>query len=96
MRSTLHAETEDLVVFNGIDGSTGLYLTPPVNQSQLVELCSKRLESELAKLQRPNDLSGSVHAKTLGLPHGIQKHDVSQAGWGIVYPSDISPEIRDA
>jgi hypothetical protein len=82
------AESDDLLYFNGIDGATGEYETPPLTLEQL---------SKVAQ-------GGRVEKAFEGPPHfapkeGVDPKDLSTAGWGVVFAfaeQDKVPAIQEA
>ncbi len=71
--------------FNGIDGSTGEYLMPP--------LCA----SQLARRARDWLSSGFPSIRTRGEPiHGVDPKDLATSGWGIVFAEDAGHEPGQA
>jgi hypothetical protein len=81
---------------NGINGATGQYLTPPVDQAAA---------AALARLQAPADpdlaadLRSSQEALRrpfMALPFGYDPLDVARVGWAVVYGPGVSAEARDA
>jgi hypothetical protein len=107
-------EENDLCVFNGINGATGKYLTPPMEPERLIETAF----GATIDPKRPTDpeamahvISGggasSNHLKELkrrhestephfGVRPGIDSGKLEQAGWGILFPHDADPAIKDA
>jgi hypothetical protein len=80
---------------NGIDGTTGDYLVPPLEASQVVSLIKNNpMEPDLARwltgiwriLSEPN----------YGLPFDVDARDVASAGWGIVFHSDEHNAVKQA
>lgn len=74
---------EDQVVFNGIDGVTGRYLTPPVSVPELFTLLRRR--------KRPR-----ADLRARGLMGHIDPRDLAATGWGVVFARDTSPAVREA
>jgi hypothetical protein len=81
--------------FNGIDGSTGSYLTPPLpfadvsalargesfDPAHLSELCNRH--------QRDTEAS-------FGPIEGVNPKDLTSAGWGVLFAHDFPPGVREA
>ncbi len=85
----------DKIYFNGIDGTNGHYLIPPMDYSELVRFIkSEPIDSGLTiwlkrvwrKLSQPH----------LGLPFDVEPSDVRQAGWGVIFHSDEERAVKDA
>lgn len=82
-------------VFNGIDGETGGYLQPPMTFQEVAELArgGQRDAGFGAALRRWVEWITHDHA---GLKSGLEAGDLSQTGWGVVFPQDQGEEIREA
>jgi hypothetical protein len=82
-------------VFNGVDGATGGYLRPPMTTRQLADLVRgvPRDEGFVAALKR---WIRSLTVDRLGPRDGIDPKDLSQAGWGVVFPRDENGAVREA
>jgi hypothetical protein len=85
------SDTENLVYFNGIDAETGQYAVKP----QTVD--------EIAKLARANPqvdpmraLRGETEMRSFGLPPGVDYQKLEDAGWGVIFHENASPEVRKA
>jgi hypothetical protein len=86
-------EGEPQPVFNGIDGSTGEYLHPPLPVPLLSRLArNERFEqSHLDELKRSHLSEGHY-----GLIEGLDPKDLAQTGWGVIFAHDADPAIREA
>ncbi len=81
----------DLFLFNGIDGDTGAPFYPPLSRAALRRLAlSTPVDRATAQRQRRKE------GPHLGLRYGLEARDLRQAGWGIVFPRDVDPEVRKA
>lgn len=86
--------SEELIYLNGIDGSTGEYLTPPMTEAELAQLA----------LEQPDDPTLSREAKAkasgkggkLGTIWTVDPNKLEEAGWGVVFARDADPKIREA
>ncbi|TLN22702.1 hypothetical protein FDZ74_04360, partial [bacterium] len=83
---------EKKLYFNGIDGTTGQYLLPPMKLEDVAALAGaeKAPQNILAWLSSVWHKISSPH---LGLPVGVDPADVAQAGWGIVFLKDEDPAV---
>lgn len=72
----------DQVVFNGVDGVTGRYLSPPLTVKQMFDV-----------LRRRQGVAGETER---ALPHGADPRNLDQAGWGVVFAGDGDPAVREA
>src|SRR5262245_46124377 len=86
--------TDDRLVFNGIDATTGDYLTPRLSVEEVSALAQgEELDPEQAReLQRRLD-QGEAH---YGAVEGVDPHDLASAGWGVIFPQNSPPAIRAA
>lgn len=77
--------------FNGIDGSTGDYLSPHLTVEQLAMAVARgRTEPELAQTLQLKERS-LEDAWTL--PFGVDPQDLAQAGWAAVFAKDEADEL---
>jgi hypothetical protein len=84
----------DTVYLNGVNAVTGDYLVPPAPMSAFASLIKGQSEDPQTRvLSRMGQMLTSVH---LGLPIDRDPTDLGQAGWGIVFHSDVTPEVRAA
>lgn len=84
----------DLLYFNGLDGNTGAYLIPPLHPDQLALVARGELfePADLADLKRRRvQLEPSF-----GVKEGVDATDLTQAGWGVIFPAGGDPRIKDA
>lgn len=77
-------------LFNGIHGSTGNYLQPPLAPAEVAYAARKEDRFEL---QRKNERNGS---QCKGLPEWVEARDLSEAGWGIIFPAGAPSERRES
>jgi hypothetical protein len=90
----MSGSASELLVFNGLDGSTGEYLVPPMTPEQLASIArGERLEpderAELAWRGRQAEAHFAVR-------EGIDATDLAQAGWGVIFPATADARIKDA
>lgn len=73
---------DPLLVFNGVDGSTGQYLTPPRQASELARLIrgEPAREPGLGELRIRRDAARA----SFGVAYGVCPEDLAQAGWALV------------
>lgn len=81
--------------FNGIDGSTGLYLTPPLTARQVTKLAvgSSIDEEVLQELRNRYRFASEPH---LAPRAGVDAQDLGESGWGVVFGSDVDESSRQA
>jgi hypothetical protein len=81
--------------FNGIDGSTGSYLTPPLASADVSALA--RGESfdpaHLAELRNRHQRDTEA---SFGPVEGVNPKDLASAGWGVLFAHDSPPGVRQA
>jgi hypothetical protein len=84
----------DLLYFNGLDGATGDYLVPPMTTETLarVALGEKWDQAHLDELRWRDQANQPDYA----LMEGLNPMDLSQAGWGIIFPATAPPALVDA
>ena len=101
-----------VLYFNGINGSSGAYETPPLSPDDLARAIQGDLdlsvEPERAAeivAESPDDLSVLRQKKQdateghFGVKEGVDPGDLSQSGWGVIFAfkdKDRVPAIRDA
>src|SRR6476620_6584298 len=89
--------TEELFHFNGINGSTGKYLTPPSTPADLLAAATgeqipeshKRELEEKRRLKNPEP--GERHIAPLA---GLATNDLAAVGWGVIFAQDADPAIQ--
>ncbi len=88
--------SDDLFYFNGVNASTGTYLTPPLSAQELVPLARGEKAStdpnHLADLR----LRQEQNKAHLGVKVGVDPKDLAQTGWGVIFAQGASPALRDA
>ena len=85
------------VVPNGINGVTGNYDVAPIAIEDLVRALKRIPPMEAAPdhvVVRGQKLRQPSFARAL--PWGVEPHDVTRAGWAVVFHKDAKPEIRRA
>jgi hypothetical protein len=85
----------DALLFNGVDGATGDYLTPPLPAGALskiargVPLDPAHLAELKARYRRDTE-------KTFAVIEGADPKDLAQAGWGVIFAHNADPGVKDA
>ena len=88
-------QNPEQLYFNGINGASGDYLLPPLSAKAVSDVATgeKLDEQELAELEaRVTAVTGTF----LGVVDGVDATKLAEAGWGVVYPHDVQPEVREA
>ncbi|MBP7692118.1 MAG: hypothetical protein KA764_09390 [Anaerolineales bacterium] len=86
-------DLNELQYFNGLNGSTGNYATPPLSVEQLAKLAKgEQLDpDELAELEEKHrSKTGGGH---WGIKEGLDPNNLAQAGWGVVFAFDDNDKI---
>jgi hypothetical protein len=81
-------------VFNGVNGATGSYLTPPLPAEAvaLVALGQPVSPDHLQSLE----IRYRADQPHYGVSRGVKAEDLSSAGWGVLFHYDYDPAIKDA
>src|SRR5262245_8506785 len=88
-------ETQELLVFNGINAATGDYLLPPLP----AEVIGKIARGERLDRQHLDELRyyfEQKDVKTFGPKAGVNPSKLEEAGWGVIFAHDASPAVREA
>lgn len=89
------AGSRNQFVFNGVNGSTGRYFTPPMTIERLAEIARSSFaspdEQERKFLRERAKRPGFF--RPIG---GIDPKKISESGWGIIFPRKCDPAIVDA
>jgi hypothetical protein len=84
----------DLLYFNGVDGERGDYVLPPMQPTDLARFIQGEATPEnLSDLRKRYETRDKRH---LGLKEGVDPKSLAESGWGILFPSDTDPAIREA
>jgi Peptidase family C25 len=81
--------------FNGIDGASGSYLLPPMAPGEIGALA----RGEAADVEHLRELRRwlqRMREATFAPREGIDPKDLSATGWGVIFPYDADPAIREA
>jgi len=86
----------DCIYMNGVDGTTGEYLTTPLDDGRRELKQSVRfadivdvIKGSAPPQQHAAHLSNVAHSLKqphLGLPHYVDPLNINEAGWGVVFP----------
>jgi hypothetical protein len=83
------------LTFNGIDGSTGNYLLPPMSAHDIAALAQgHQLDPRLL-----NELKWKYQQSTeshYGTSEGINPKNLAETGWGVIFAYGADPAIREA
>jgi hypothetical protein len=89
------------VVFSGVDAATGAYAHPPIAIGDVLGIASgpQPLAAQTQEREHLLELSflNRQAAEVAFAPiEGIDRNDLSEAGWGIVFAQDADPAVREA
>lgn len=83
----------DLLYFNGIDGTTGSYLIPPMPVQSLVDVAI----GEQWDLNHLKDLNfKKEQGNVFALEEDRDPNDLAQSGWGIIFAAEADPKMNAA
>jgi hypothetical protein len=84
----------EILAFNGVNCSRGVYLQPPRTAREISALARQEEwpEAEVSELTWKHE-SGQ---ETFAVPVDVDQRDLAQTGWGIVFAHDADPAIREA
>ena len=86
---------DDLLTLNGIDGTTGQYLVPPIPATDAYDLArGKPPESLLSSWFKA--IVSVLKRPKLGLPMDVDPTNPARAGWAVVLPAGAPPELKAA
>jgi hypothetical protein len=88
---------EDLLFFNGINGSTGDYLLPPLTAEQVSRIAQGEEfdPDELYDLQQKKKLVEGLDADFAPV-EGVDPKKLEETGWGVIFAYNADPAIREA
>lgn len=89
-------DKDELLVFNGIDGTTGDYLQPPLRPAELLALVRGEKPAAAEQLLELKHRHREGSRPVLGPMEGVDPKDLAQAGWGVVFARDADPAIRES
>ena len=94
MSPTTKMNQEELI-FNGIDATTGAYLQPPMPAREAARLAGVVAPdaAHMAELKARRERETQGH---YGLIEGVDPKDLAQTGWGVIFPANHNPAIREA
>ncbi|MCP4661803.1 MAG: hypothetical protein GY856_40895 [bacterium] len=84
----------ELLIINGIDGSTGRYLLPPLTLGELAGVARGLPPTAVQELRAWRD--HGLQGPRRGLKAGLDPKQLAEAGWGVIFAADADPAIREA
>jgi len=88
-------EDSDAFAFNGLDGTTGAPLYPPASLAEM-EALARGLRPDPRQTAEVTAWREEMTRTHLGLREGFDARDLASSGWGVVFPPNASPAIREA
>jgi hypothetical protein len=86
--------SDNELVFNGVDGTTGGYLFPPTPAASLAALVrGERLAGDAVDELQSRSAADEAD---FGIAFGHDPEDLAQSGWGLVAPVDLAPDVLEA
>jgi hypothetical protein len=85
---------QDLIYLNGINGATGGYLSDPFTEQELARLAVEEIGDP--ELQAALEKKEQDRQKKLDVKWNINRDDLSQAGWGVIFARSADPQVREA
>lgn len=81
--------------FNGINGASGDYLLPALSPDVVAKVAAGETidPQDLAELQAR---VAAVTGAFLGVIEGVDPTSLAESGWGVVFPHDADPAVREA
>ncbi|HWQ83785.1 MAG TPA: hypothetical protein VN363_04415, partial [Anaerolineales bacterium] len=87
-------EGNELLYFNGIDGDTGQFALPPMTGNELSSFIRQESQPDnLAELRYRYEESTK---KSMGVREGIDPKQLDQTGWGVIFPAETDPAVKEA
>ncbi|MEG4499824.1 C25 family cysteine peptidase [Microcoleus sp. F10-C6] len=83
---------EDLLFFNGINGSTGDYLLPPLTAEQV----SRIAQGEEFDPEDLEDIKLKKQPDHFAPMEGVDPKNLAETGWGVIFAYNADPAIREA
>lgn len=82
--------TDDLFVFNGVDGATGGYALAPMPAGSLLDLARGQPVEDIGPAPSSSQDTGR------GIKDGFDPTFLGDAGWAVVFPARGDPAIQEA
>jgi hypothetical protein len=89
----MSTRADGVMFFNGINGATGDYGLPPMTSAQLARVIRGEPMPENIDELRARKARAM---ETFGPPADVDPRELSQAGWGIIFPNEFDPAIKEA
>lgn len=86
---------EDLLFFNGINGSTGDYLLPPLTAEQVSRIAQGE-EFDPEDLEDIQLKKRQKEERDFAVIEGVDPKNLAETGWGVIFAYNADPAIREA
>jgi hypothetical protein len=87
--------SSELLYINGIDGSSGAYLLPPLSIRQVAAVASNN-PLDQAQAKELKEWRDRLTEIPKAVTEGVDPRDLAQAGWGVIFAHDENPAVREA
>jgi hypothetical protein len=87
---------EDLLYFNGINGATGQYFTPPVRTADAAAMARGSAPTDPGMVNVLRDSHKTLKQPLKALPFGHDPLDMGKVGWAVAYGPGVSAEVKAA
>jgi hypothetical protein len=88
--------SEDLIVVNGIDGTTGQYLVKPMTLAQATAQARGRRPPTDHEKPLAETNARVTEERKFGLPIGKDENTLKDVGWGVVFTPGTTAAVRQA
>jgi V8-like Glu-specific endopeptidase len=86
---------DDRLFFNGLNGATGEYVTPPLPARDVARAAlGEPIDPQ--HLRELKDKARRAHEPTFAVVEGVDMTRLEEAGWGVVFTAGADPGLRDA
>jgi hypothetical protein len=86
---------EDLLFFNGINGSTGDYLLPPMTAERVSRIAQGE-EFDPEELEDIQLKKRQKEERDFAVIEGVDPKNLAETGWGVIFAYNADPAIREA
>lgn len=82
--------------FNGIDGTTGEPFYPAATFAEMNALAQNRPEPQETAQTLYKERMAESRLQPGAVRDGFDPRDLASSGWGVVFPQNVDPEVREA
>ena len=87
---------QQMLYFNGLNISTGDYLTAPMTTDAFVAAVQKQAQSQAAAAGVGDSVGAPQSVPTATAPPSFDPTKLEEAGWGVIFTPNADPAIYDA